>query len=159
MNVFIPAVDGPRILLLDLQSTLSANFTEMGSRPTVARIRDKERYKLYLVDWLRQVQQEGWEVHLFTVRTKDKQLASLESIQEKTGWKPDKCWFKSAETGKPPAVKAAYLDRLIPDRNPSALYAFESNTHTRRMFKERQIPCRPISKPDDLPPVSDFVGS
>ena len=157
MNVFTPADAGPRILLLDLMSTLSANFREMGPNPSAERIRDKERYRPYLVDWLRQVQQAGWEVHLFTVRTRDRQHATLKSIQEKTGWKPDKFWFKGTEAGDPPAVKAAYLDRLIPDRNPSALYAFESNAHTRGMFKERRIPCRPIREPDDLPPLAEFV--
>ena len=30
---FTPAVGGPKIILLDLQSTLSANFRQMGTNP------------------------------------------------------------------------------------------------------------------------------
>ena len=156
---FIPADDGPKIILLDLQSTLSANFLQMGPNPTPESIKSKEKYKLYLVDWLRQIQQLGWEVHLFTVRDADRRDATLESIQIQTDWQPDDYWFKSAETGKAPEVKAAYLDRLIPQRVPSALYAFESNDDTRRMFKKRAIPCCRISKEDDLPDLSEFVDS
>ena len=62
VHQFMPADDGPKIILLDLQSTLSANFRQMGTNPVPARIRDEEQYKQYLVDWLRQVQQVGWEV-------------------------------------------------------------------------------------------------
>ena len=156
---FSPAKDGPKIILVDLQSTLSANFLEMGPKPTSENIRQKERYKPYLIKWLRQVQRDGWEVHLFTVRGNDRRTATLESILKKTRWQPDYTWFKSAESGKAPDVKSAYLDRLIPERAPSALYAFESNAATRKMFKERSISCRPISKPNDLPSLSEFVSS
>ena len=145
--------------MLDLQSTLSANFRQMGTNPTPSRIGDEEGYRPYLVDWLRRVQAVGWKVHLFTVRDSDRRNATLESILTKTGWQPDDAWFKSAETGKPSEVKSAFLDRLIPERNPSALYAFESNSDTRRMFKERGICDRSISKPDDLPPLSEFTHS
>ena len=119
----------------------------------------KQRYKLYLVDWIRQVQQVGWEAHLFTVRSNDRLAATLESILTKADWQPDYSWFKSSETGKAPEVKSAYLDRLMPERNPSALYAFESNAATRKMFRERRISCRPISEPADLPPLSEFANS
>ena len=156
---FIPAEIGPKIILLDLQSTLSANYRHMGSRPTPERIRREEQYRPFLVDWLRQVQQFGWEVHLFTVRTDDRRDATVESILGKTGWQPDGYWFKSTESGTPAEVKSAFLDRLMPERTPSALYAFESNSHTRRMFKERRISCRPISTPDDLPTLSEFTES
>lgn len=159
VHQFTPADNGPKIILLDLQSTLSANFLEMGPNPTPDNITQKERYKLYLVDWLRQVQQVGWEVHLFTVRSKDRRAATLESILTKTRWQPDESWFKSSETGKAPKVKSAYLDRLLPELNPSALYAFESNAATRKMFGERKISCRPISEPADLPPLSEFGES
>ncbi len=76
VHQFMPADDGPKIILLDLQSTLSANFRQMGTNPVPARIRDEEQYKQYLVDWLRQVQQVGWEVHLFTVRNNDRRSAT-----------------------------------------------------------------------------------
>ena len=131
----------------------------MGTNPTCANIQDKEQYKQYLVDWLRQVQKAGWEVHLFTVRHDDRRNATLESILAKTGWQPDACWFKSTEEGGPPEVKSAYLDRLIPECGPSALYALESNPETHRMFKARGIPYRRISKEDDLPPLSEFADS
>ena len=156
---FSPAHDGPKIILLDLQSTLSANFRQMSTNPTPARIRDEERYKPYLVDWLRGVQQAGWVVHLFTVRNEDRKKATLESILTNADWQPDDCWFKAEEIGGPPEVKSAYLDRLIPKLAPSALYALESNDATRHMFKARGIPCRPISEETDLPPLSEFAGS
>ena len=159
IHQFEPADHGPKIILLDLQSTLSKNHRQMGHNPTPSRIRDEEEYKPYLVDWLRKVQQVGWEVHLFTVRSNDRRNATLESILAKTGWQPDKSWFKSAETGKAPTVKSVFLDRLIPEHSPSALHAFESNPDTRRMFTERGICCCPISKPDDLPCLSKFTDS
>ena len=153
---FTRVSSGPKIILLDLQSTLTANFGQMRNNPKPARIRDEEQYRPYLVDWLRTVQQRGWEIHLFTVRRVDRRDATLESILTKTGWGPDESWFKNAETGSPPEVKSAFLDRLIPTRNPSALYALESNDATRRMFKARGIPCQRISTADDLPPLSQF---
>ena len=107
VHQFTPTDDGPKIILLDLQSTLSANFLEMGPNPTPESIRKKEQYKLYLVDWLRQVQQVGWEVHLFTVRSNDRRAATLESILTKARWQSDESWFKSSETGKAPEVKSA----------------------------------------------------
>ena len=110
IHQFEPADHGPKIILLDLQSTLSKNHRQMGHNPTPSRIRDEEEYKPYLVDWLRKVQQVGWEVHLFTVRSNDRRNATLESILAKTGWQPDKSWFKSAETGKAPTVKSVFLD-------------------------------------------------
>ena len=154
-----PAVAGPKIILLDLQSTLSSNFRQMGTNPTPTRIRKEERYKPYLVDWLREVQQAGWAVHLFTVRNEDRKRATLESILAKADWRPDHCWFKTGESGAPPTVKSAYLDRLIPQLAPSVLYALESNPETRCMFKARGIPCCPISEEGDLPPLSEFALS
>ena len=90
----------------------------MGTNPIPVRIRDEERYKPYLVDWLRGVQQAGWVVHLFTVRNEDRKKATLESILTKADWQPDDCWFKAEEIGGPPEVKSAYLDRLIPKLAP-----------------------------------------
>ena len=45
----------------------------------------------------------------------------------------------------------------LPDRNPSALYAFETNDCTRRMLKERLAPGRPIREPDDLLALAEFI--
>ena len=101
---FTPAVDRPKIILLDLQSTLSANFPPDGNQPDGGSDQEDEQYRPYLVDWLRTIQQRGWEVHLFTVRRVDRRDATLESILTKTGWRPDECWFKNAETGSPPEV-------------------------------------------------------
>ena len=159
VHQFTPTDNGPKIILLDLQSTLSANFREIGSNPTPESIMKKEQYKLYLVDWLRQVQQVGWEVHLFPVRSIDRRATTLESILSKTRWQPDDSWFKRLETGKAPEVKSAYLDRMMPERIPSALYAFESNAATRKIFGARRISCRPISDPADLPPLSEFADA
>ena len=93
------------------------------------------------------------------MRHDDRRNATLESIRAKTGWQPDACWFKTTETGRAPEVKSAYLDLLIPERGPSALYALESNSETHCMFKARRIPYRRISKEDDLPPLSEFADS
>ena len=43
----------------------------------------------------------------------------------------------------PPKVKSRLLDRLIEQCKPAALYAFESNKETRKMFRSRKVTVPP----------------
>ena len=147
---FSPTPGGPKIILLDLQSTLSENFSEMGPNPKPENIRDKERYRNWLVERLKQIQVRGWEVHLFTVRYDNRRQATLESVKSKTDWQPDGDWFNDLKMDGPPKVKSRLLDRLIEQCKPAALYAFESNKETRKMFRSRKVPCRRTTEEHDL---------
>lgn len=146
----------PRIILLDLQGALAQRF--LGHNPRPERIRQEEQYKPYLVEFLRGVQACGWEVHLFTVRHENRKEVTLDSIRTKTRWRPDDAWFNGSNTWQPPpVVKASYLNHLVRERSPAALYALENNDKTRAMFKERGICCGPVSKPEHLPALADFA--
>lgn len=144
---FIPTPGGPKIILLDLQGTLALPPKH---DPSIVHIRETETYKDYLIDALPDIQQSGWEVHIFTVRNESKREATLESITQKTGWKPDATWFNDLGVSGAPRVKSALLDRLIKRRHPGTLYAFESNPKSRQMFKQRDVHCRRIDSPKAL---------
>ena len=150
--------NGPKIILLDLNNTLSANMRQvMGARGTSfgRKVRTIEQYRLWLIEWLKH---STWQVHLFTVRNVRYSIDTLESIEEKTGWRPDEAWFNDTEyTGQhAPLVKQILLKRVFARHQPSAVYAFESNGATREMLDGYNIPCQRIDGPEDLPDLSDF---
>lgn len=157
-TAFVPTLGGPKIILLDLQSTLAEKF--IGSNPKPERIHNEEQYKFYLVNWLKEVQRAGWEVHIFTVRRPDagRREATIESIRDKTGgWQPNKYWFNTDHLVVPYA-KSSYLDRLLPDRGPERLCALESQEKNKQMFRKRGVTeIWSICKPGDLPDLSGFV--
>lgn len=144
---FISSPGGPRIILLDLQGTLTI---PPSNNPTTQNIKEKEKYKVWLIDALPDIQQSGWEVHIFTVRNDDRREATLKSIKQKTSWEPDAAWFNDLGVSGASRVKSTLLDRLIRDCQPSALYAFESNHESREMFKRRDVRCRRIDSPEAL---------
>ena len=139
--LFIPTPGGPRIILLDLQGTLTI---PPSNNPTIDNIKKLEKYKDWLIAALPNIQQTGWEVHIFTVRNDDRREATLESIEQKTGWQPDAVWFNDLRVSGARSVKSTLLTRLIEQRHPRALYAFESNDKSREMFKRRDVRCRRI---------------
>lgn len=152
---FVPNPDGPRIILLDLQGTLAIPSSD---NPTIENINEKEKYKDYLIAELSVIQQSGWEVHIFTVRNNDRREATLMSIKQKANWQPDNAWFNDLGIRGAPRVKRKLLDRLIKDCQPSALYAFESNNESRKMFKSRGVRCRPIDSPQALDRALREIG-
>ena len=72
---FIPAVGGPKIILLDLQGTLAMPPKH---DPTFHHIKEPETYKDWLIDKLPAIQQSGWEIHIFTVRSDSRREATLD---------------------------------------------------------------------------------
>ena len=152
------STDGPKIILLDLNNTLSANMRQvMGGRnlPFSRRIRNIEQYRPWLVEWLRHT---SWQVHLFTVRDVRYSIDTLETIEARTGWKPDEAWFNDTEhTGKDASlVKQTLLKKLLARYQPSQLFAFESNAQTRAMLGHYGIPCQRVGGPADLPGLERF---
>ena len=151
-----------RIILLDLNSTLSGNMGKVmanSSRPFASRIKHVEEYRQWLVEWLKMI---DWEVHLFTVRDVRYREVTLESIHEKTGWSPDDAWFNDTAVGGERAhvVKSILLDRVLREcggmLHPPELFSFESNTATLAMLRTRGVRHLRILKPGDLPPLAGF---
>jgi hypothetical protein len=136
-----------RILLLDLNETLSSNRREVfgaSGRPGGygQAITEVEQYRGPLIEWLRGIQADEWEVHLFTVRLTEHRDRTLESIRRKTGWVPDNAWFNDTGVAGQEAkrVKGILLDRVLESCTPTHLYALESNVNVHSMFKRRGVP-------------------
>lgn len=135
---------GPAVLLCDLNSALSANmkqvFANAGRMGFGNAIRDVERYRPEVVEWLKEHQRLGWQVRLYTVRRVEWESVTLASIGDKTGWQPDGAYFNDTEfDGKhAPKVKGKYVDRLRAEQ-PRDLLAFESNAAVRAMLRKRGI--------------------
>ena len=135
------------ILLLDLNQTLSSNMREVlgaSGRPGGygQAITDVEQYRGPLIEWLKGIQAEEWEVHLFTVRKAKHSDRTLESIRRKTGWMPDNAWFNDTGIAGQNAarVKEILLDRVLESCAPTHLYALESNVNVHSMFRRRGVP-------------------
>ena len=148
----------PNIILLDLNSTLSANMRQVmanNRRPFAERIEHVEQYRGWLVEWLKLV---DWEVHLFTVRNERYRDVTLKSIIDKTGWRPHGAWFNNTrhEGRDAHLAKGEMLTQLIARHDPQALYALESNARTREMYSSRDVPSLRIATPEDLPSLAGF---
>ena len=148
-----------KAILLDLNSTLSENWRKVGvgRHTSEDKIRNIERYRAWLADWLRRVDSK---VFIFTVRPARTQEATLETISNRLSWTPDGAYFNDTPyTGSDAdQVKSILLDRLMDETGlkPEDLYAFESNPQTRSMYNRRGIQCRRIGNESDLPPVAWF---
>ena len=81
-----------KLILLDLNATLSSNWRQIGVGRNTSedKIRNLERYRAWLADWLRGVDSK---VYLFTVRNEIYREATLESISKQLSWKPDGAYF------------------------------------------------------------------
>lgn len=148
-----------KAILLDLNSTFSTNWRRVGvGRHTSAdRIRELEQYRAWLADWLRGIDSN---VYLFTVRPVRTREATLETIAKRVSWKPDGAYFNDTPYSGNEAdrVKSMLLDQFLKDTGleTGELYAFESNSSARAMYKRRGVLCRPIEGPSSLPPISWF---
>ena len=143
-------------ILLDLNFTLSEHYKKLGpafGRAFGKKILERETYRGWLVEWLRE---SGLPVYLFTVRNARYRDATIRSIAEKTGWSPDDAYFN--DTGMSGSfaakVKSVLLDRVLQRVPGSYLYSFESNASTRSMLKKRNIRSVRIAKPEDLPTIA-----
>ena len=148
-----------KAILLDLNSTLSENWRSVGvgRHTSEDKIRNIERYRAWLADWMRGV---DCKVYIFTVRPVRTQEATLETISKRLSWTPDGAYFNdTAFTGNDAdKVKSILLDRLMDQTGlkPEDLYAFESNSQTRAMYNRRGVQCRRIGEPSHLHPVAWF---
>lgn len=120
------------IILLDLNYTLVENSTEK-QKPFSKQI-EAERYRLWLVDLLR-----PHHVILMTARPAKYHDATIDSIEEKTGWQPDEALF-NAHGLTPPAAKERMLkEHVLPKYGDVEFLAIESNPATRAMYARHNI--------------------
>ena len=149
-----------KIILCDLNATLSCNFNAMfsasGRLGMAQAILDVEQYRPELVEWLSEAGQHGWETHLFTVRGAQWAEATLESIRSKTGWQPDNWWFNDTQIpGKHAArVKEALFDRVLAECEPVGLFGLESNAAVHSMYRRHNVAFQRGTEP--LPSIAEL---
>jgi hypothetical protein len=115
------------IILLDLNYTLVENSTEK-QKPFIKQI-EAERYRAWLVELVR-----PHHVILMTARPAQYFTATIESIEEKTGWQPDEACF-NVHGLTPPAAKERMLkEHVLPKYKGAEMLAIESNPATRGMY-------------------------
>ena len=119
------------IYLLDLNYTLVANSEEKHS-PFALQIQH-EHYRGELIKAIK-----GETVYLLTARPAKYEEATLASIQEKTGWLPDACFFNSYNL-PPPSAKQIMLRDILKSHKPDELLAIESNPKTRDMYARHGV--------------------
>lgn len=122
--------------LLDLNFTLVANSSHgAGKVPMAARI-EAETYRQDLIDALRGM---SCRVVLVTARPASWSKATLHSIESKTGWHPDECWFNDLGMA-PPAFKRLIVEqRILPTTPANDLFGVESNPATRGVYRSLGI--------------------
>ena len=149
-----------KIILCDLNATLSRNFNAMfsasGRLGMAQAILDVEQYRPELVEWLSEAGRHGWETHLFTVRGAQWAKAMLDSIRSKTAWQPDHWWFNDTQiSGKHAArVKEALFDRVLVEFEPAGRFGLESNTAVHTMYRRRKVAFQRGTDP--LPSIAEL---
>ena len=127
-----------RIILMDLNVALSANFSEMKHHSFINFITSEEKYRLWLIDLLREEY-----VIVITARDIKWKEQTLKRIFEESGWNPQEALFN--DTGisgqKAPEIKKAAMEKyVLPTHGAGANYlAIESNAATRSMYKKLGI--------------------
>jgi hypothetical protein len=120
------------IILLDLNYTLVANSPQHGTTPPrmEQRLWD-EQYRQWLVELVR-----PHPVVLISARPDRWLDATLERIEQKTGWRPSAACFAPPGWWNPPAIKEHLLHRdIFPRWGRDARYlAIESNSRSRAMY-------------------------
>jgi len=128
----------PMIVLLDLNYTLVANSPQHGTTPERMEKRlAGERYRQWLVELVR-----PHTVILISARPDRWLDATLERIEQKTGWRPGTACFAPPGWWNPPAIKEHLLHRnVFPQWGSDSKYlAIESNPRTRGMYAKLGIP-------------------
>ena len=127
-----------RIILMDLNVALSENFSEMKHHSFINFITSEEKYRLWLIDLLRQEY-----VIVITARDIKWKEQTLKRIFEESGWNPQEALFN--DTGisgqRAPEIKKAAMEKyVLPTHGTDANYlAIESNAATRSMYKKLGI--------------------
>lgn len=129
-----------RIILLDLNFTLSANGDERYKVKPFARfVRDHEQYRQWLVELVR-----PHRVVLITARPDSLRDVTIESIGRKTDWLPELALFN--DTGIMGRLAPAIKEKLVrtwvyPEfgDDPHNYLALESNRGTRAMYAKLGI--------------------
>ena len=127
------------IILLDLNYTLVANSSKHGTTPERMEKRlAGERYRQWLVELVR-----PHTVILISARPDRWLQATLVSIEQNTGWRPDAACFAPMGWWNPPAIKEHLLHRdIFPQWGRNSKYlAIESNPRSRAMYAMFNIPC------------------
>lgn len=123
-----------RIILMDLNVALSANFKEMRKHNFETFVKEVETYREWMVDLLRPEY-----VVLITARNIKWGVPTLNRIHQLTNWTPNEALFNDTDIpgSKAPLIKKKqFLDRVVPrhGENLGQYYAIESNPRTREMY-------------------------
>lgn len=124
------------IILLDLNYTLVANQLETrGLRPFSRRI-EAEAYRGWLIEAVR-----PHRVILLTARPAYQKTETLQSIERKTGWKPEFSIFNTLNLRPEDHKERALLSEIFPrfSGDPDAYLAIESNPRSRERFARHGV--------------------
>jgi hypothetical protein len=135
------------IILLDLNYTLVENSTEK-QKPFTKQI-EAERYRMWLVELLR-----PHHVILMTARPEKYHAATIDSIEEKTGWQPDEALFNTHGLTPPMAKERMLKEHVLPKYDEVQFLAIESNPATRAMYARygiRSVKIEPGEEWQSLP--------
>lgn len=135
------------IILLDLNYTLVENSDEK-QKPFIKQI-EAEQYRAWLVDLVKQ-----HHVILMTARPANYQAATIDSIEEKTGWQPDESYFNAHGLTPPLAKERMLKEHILPKYADTEMLAIESNPATRAMYSRygiRSVKVEPGKQWQSLP--------
>jgi hypothetical protein len=126
------------IILLDLNFTLVDRVYDPdgGEHRIPFEVRlSGERYRQWLVELVR-----PHEVILITARPQQHRDATLERIEQLTGWRPPRAFFNGDKT-PPPVFKHRVVTQILFRERPDPLeyFAIESNPKTRAMYRNLGI--------------------
>lgn len=121
------------IILLDLNYTLVSNSHDRAA--PFARQIEGERYREDLVAAL-----ANYRVFLITARPAKYEVATLASIEAKTGWHPERCFFNHLGLPPPETKRRALVGVIAEDYPTEPFLAIESNPRTRAMYARHGVP-------------------
>ena len=133
-----------KVCLLDLNYTLVANQMKTRMlRPFSKRI-EAESYRLDLIE---KIKKDFDLVLIITARPDYQREETLESIWEKTGWKPDGAYFNKYDLEPPACKERALHEYVFPifGRVDVEYVGIESNPKTREMYAKYGIAATPYS--------------
>lgn len=123
-----------RIILMDLNVALSANFGDMKRHSMENFVKDVEEYRPWMIDLLR-----NEYVILITARNIKWGVPTLTRIWKTQKWLPNEAVFNDTEidgSNAPLIKKTQFLGKIAPrhGENKAIYYAIESNPRTREMY-------------------------
>ncbi len=131
------------IILLDLNYTLVANSWATSHkagrfRPDVAA----ELYRLPLVELVK-----AHHVALVTHRGREFEQATLDHIEQLTGWRPDEAHFNEHRWTAPRWKQHVLTERIMLKHGiePERYLAIESNDATAAMYRRYEITCLKVN--------------